>query len=59
MLFRSPEYQRQAYLRKKAVLKMQALMRKRNSAYIAEQRARARHEIGEGIMRRHGGLAQV
>ena len=59
MLFKSPEYQRQAYLRRKAVMKMQALMRKRNSAYIAEQRARAKHEIGEGIMRRHGGLAQM
>ena len=57
MLFRSPQYQRQAYLRRKACLKLQALLRQRQARKFAEARAKAAKERRVGIVRRLGGMA--
>ena len=59
MLFRSPAYQRQAYLRRKAALKMQALLRQRQSKAQVHTLAKAKADVADGVMRRHGGLAQM
>ena len=59
LLFRSPAYQRQAYLRRKSALKMQGLVRQGQSARVAALRAKAKKDAADGVMQRHGGLAQM
>ena len=46
-LFRSPRYQRQAYLRRKACLTMQAVVRRRTARKKAEERKAARRAYKE------------